>query len=196
MIVIQVRGQQSFEMSFIADDDMIQKFSAQATNYALNIGVLPRRSRRGDNLVNPQARQPSLNPITNYAIAVTQQIPRGRIERKRFHNLLGCPLRSRMFRHVEVHDFPTLVRQDDENEQNFECRCWHDKEVDCDKVFQVQTEKRSPSSRGQPFAMRFVSFHSRFRDFNPQLVKFGNYAWRAPRGIGSPHPFYELSQFW
>jgi hypothetical protein len=35
---------------------------------------LPRRSRRGDDLVNAQARQPSLNPITIYAIAVSQQI--------------------------------------------------------------------------------------------------------------------------
>jgi len=133
-------------MSFIEHDDVIQKFSAQATNYALNIGVLPRRSRRGHNLVNTQARQPSLNPITKYAIAVTQQIPRGRIERKRFHNLLGCPLRGRMFRHVEVDDFAAIVRQDDENEQYFECRRWHDKEVDSGNVFQVQIEKRSPSS--------------------------------------------------
>lgn len=37
-----VRGQQSFEMSFVEDDDMIQKLSTQATNNALNIGVLPR----------------------------------------------------------------------------------------------------------------------------------------------------------
>ncbi len=159
MIIIQVREQRSFEVSLVEDDDAIQKFSAKATDYAFNIGVLPRRSWRGDNLTNSQARQLSLNSITIYAIAVTQQIPRGRIERKRFHDLLGCPLRGRMFRHVEVDDSPAIVRQDDENEQYFECRRWHDKEVDCDKVFQVQIEKRPPSSRGQPFLTRFVSFH-------------------------------------
>ncbi len=86
MIIIQVRGQQSFEMSFVEDDDRIQNLSTQATNYALDIGVLPRRSRRGDNLVNAQARHPSLNPIAIYAIAVSQQIVRRRIERKRFYN--------------------------------------------------------------------------------------------------------------
>jgi len=42
MIIIQVRGQQSFERSFVEDDDMIRKLSTQASNYALNIGVLPR----------------------------------------------------------------------------------------------------------------------------------------------------------
>lgn len=68
MIIIQVRGQSSFEMSFIKDDDMIRKFSTQTTNYTLNIGVLPRRSWRGDNLID--------------AIAVSEQILRDRIERK------------------------------------------------------------------------------------------------------------------
>jgi hypothetical protein len=72
-----------------------------------------------------------------------------------------------MFRHVEVDNSPAIVCQDNENEQYFKCRRWHDKEVDSDKVFQVQIEKRSPSSRGQSVSMRFVSFHSRFRDVNP-----------------------------
>ncbi len=154
-------------MSLVENDDVIQKFSAQATDYALNIGVLPRRSRRGHNLVNTQARHPSPNPITICAIAVTQKIPRDRIERKRFRNLLGCPLCGRVLRHVEVDDFPAIVRQDDENEQHFERRCWHDKEVDSDYFFQMQIEKRPPGSRGRSFPVRFVFFHGRFRDFNP-----------------------------
>jgi len=107
------------------------------------------------------------NPIANYAIAVSQQILRDSIERKRFHNLLGCPLRGRMFCHVEVDDSPAIVRQDDKNEQYSECGRRHDKEVDCDKVFQVQIEKCSPSSGGQSSPLRFVSFHGRFRNVNP-----------------------------
>ncbi len=42
MIIIQVREQQSFEMPLVEDDDVIQKFSAKASDYALNIGILPR----------------------------------------------------------------------------------------------------------------------------------------------------------
>ena len=70
MIIIQIRGQKSLEMPLVEDDDVIQKISAKATYYAFNKGVLQERSRRGDNLVNAQARQPSPNPITIYAIAV------------------------------------------------------------------------------------------------------------------------------
>jgi len=58
-------------MSLVEDDAVIQQFSAKTADYAFNIGVLPRRSRCGDDLVNAQARQPSLNPITLYAIAVS-----------------------------------------------------------------------------------------------------------------------------
>ena len=71
MIIIQIRGQQSFEMSLAKDNDGIQQFSAKAADYAFNIGVLPRRGRCGDDLVNAQARHPSLNPITIYTIAVS-----------------------------------------------------------------------------------------------------------------------------
>ena len=67
MIIIHVGGQPSFEMSLVEDDDVIQKFSAQASDYALNMGVLPRRSRRGGNLVNCRAQ-------------------------KLYRRLLGCPL--------------------------------------------------------------------------------------------------------
>ncbi len=76
-----------------------------------------------------------------------------------------------MFRHIEVNDSPAIMRQDDENEQYFECGCWHDKEVDSDEVFQVQIEKRPPSNRRQSFPMWFVIFHGRFRDFDSELVK-------------------------
>jgi hypothetical protein len=39
MIIIQIRGQESLEMTFVEDDDVIQKFSAKATDQAFIIGV-------------------------------------------------------------------------------------------------------------------------------------------------------------
>ena len=89
MVVIQIRGQKSLEMPFVDDNDVIEKFSAKATYQPFNVSILPRRSRRGDNLVNPQTLQPSSNALSVNAIAVSQQIPRSRIKWKRFHDLLG-----------------------------------------------------------------------------------------------------------
>jgi len=100
-------------MSLVEDDNAIWKFSAKASDYALNISILPRGSRRGDNLVYAQARQPSLYLITKYTIAILQQILWGRVERKRFYDLLGCPLRGRIFRHVETVQYVVVAPSTD-----------------------------------------------------------------------------------
>ncbi len=39
-------------MAFVEYADVIQKLSAKATDQAFNIGILPRRSRRGDDLID------------------------------------------------------------------------------------------------------------------------------------------------
>lgn len=41
MIIIQIRGQQSYEMSLLEDDNVIQKFSAKAPDHSFDIGILP-----------------------------------------------------------------------------------------------------------------------------------------------------------
>ncbi len=41
MIIIQVRGQQSIEMSLVEDDDVIQKFSAKVPDHSFDLGNLP-----------------------------------------------------------------------------------------------------------------------------------------------------------
>lgn len=46
-------------------------------------------------------------------MAVSHQKLRGRIARKRFHNLLGCQVLGRKFLHVEADDSSTIVRHDD-----------------------------------------------------------------------------------
>ncbi|MDP6182229.1 MAG: hypothetical protein QF609_00275 [Gammaproteobacteria bacterium] len=42
-----------------------------------------------------------------------------------------------MFCYIEMGNSPTIMGEYEENEQHFECRRWHDKEVDSDKFFQV-----------------------------------------------------------
>ncbi len=69
-------------MSLVEDNDVIQKFSAKASDHAFNIGVLPGRGRSRDDLIDTQRINPSSNPITIFAVAVTQQILRGLIDKE------------------------------------------------------------------------------------------------------------------
>ena len=58
-------------MPVVKDDDVVEKFSANATDHPFNIGVLPGRGRRRDDLLDTQAFKPSLNALTINAIAVS-----------------------------------------------------------------------------------------------------------------------------
>lgn len=42
-----------------------------------------------------------------------------------------------MFRYIEMEYSPPIMGKYEENEQHFERRRWHDKEVDSDKFFQM-----------------------------------------------------------
>ena len=108
MIVIQIRRQKAPELPFVENDDVIQELSAEATDQAFNIGILPGRSRRRDHLIDTEGGNLSPNPLTIDAIAVSGQIPWGRIESKRFYNLLGRPLCRRMLHHVKVENAPSI----------------------------------------------------------------------------------------
>jgi len=42
MVIIQIRREQSLEVTFIKRDDVIEKFPAKAADHSLHMGVLPR----------------------------------------------------------------------------------------------------------------------------------------------------------
>ena len=71
MIVIQIRRQKSFEMAFVQNDNVVQKLSAKANDYAFNVGVLPRRARCCDHVIDTKRLNPTSNPLTVKAIAVS-----------------------------------------------------------------------------------------------------------------------------
>ena len=52
VVVLEVCRQNSAQMTLIEDDDVIETFSTDRADDAFNIGVLPRRSRRGDDLLD------------------------------------------------------------------------------------------------------------------------------------------------
>ena len=58
-------------MTFVEDDNVIQKLSPQAADQAFNIGVLPRRGRRRDDFIDTQRLKLSANPITVDAVTVS-----------------------------------------------------------------------------------------------------------------------------
>jgi hypothetical protein len=65
------------------------------------------------------------NPIT-----IMQEISGCWIPWKRFNHLLRRPLGSRMFGHVEVHNFTTIMSEYEKDVQDLESRRRHSEEID------------------------------------------------------------------
>ena len=61
-------------MPLVEDDDVVEEFPTKAANHPLHIGILPRRARGRDDLIDARAFNPSRSPLTVNAIAVSNQI--------------------------------------------------------------------------------------------------------------------------
>ena len=61
MEIIQIRRKKSHEMPFVKDDDVVEQFSAKATDHPFNTRVLPGRGRGRPGWLN--ARQYSRNRL-------------------------------------------------------------------------------------------------------------------------------------
>jgi len=78
-------------------------------------------------------------------------------------DLLGGPLGGRERGDVEVQHAPTLVGEDQEDEEDLVAHGRHDERVGRDDIPDVVLEERSPGSRGRPTAADRVANFSRDR---------------------------------
>src|SRR5512143_3214874 len=76
VVVLKVRRQHSAQVTLIEDDDVVETFAADRADDALDIGVLPRRSRRGDDLLDSHRFEAIAENLTVRCVAVSQQISR------------------------------------------------------------------------------------------------------------------------
>ena len=52
VVILKICRQHTAQVTLIEDDDVIETFATDRAGDALDIGVLPRRSRRGDDLLD------------------------------------------------------------------------------------------------------------------------------------------------
>src|SRR5690242_1641582 len=110
-------------MPLIDHDDMVQAFSANASDHPFRIAVLPRTPSRYRNLpdsryrnlpdthsINSRGEVASVDPIT-----IAHQVARHSVVGKCLHELLCRPRGSRVFRDIEMQNTSTVMRKDDGN---------------------------------------------------------------------------------
>ena len=116
-------------------------------------------------------------------ISVVNEIARRLIPRKRFAQLLRGPGRGGMTRHGDMNDPATLVREDDEHEQQPVRGRRDDEEIGGHDLLDVIGQEGAPRLRRWCGRARHVLRHGGLRDLHAELQEFAVDPRRAPQRI-------------
>src|SRR5262245_14706453 len=110
VIIVEVISQDSAQVIFTDDDQMIETLSANRADDAFGVWILPGRVGSGDHFFDPHSSYPPLKIVSIDRIPVSDQKAWGGVFRKRLDQLLGCPRGGWMFRDVEMNDLTSFMR--------------------------------------------------------------------------------------
>jgi hypothetical protein len=123
---------------------LIQALAPDRADEPLHERLLPRALRRRDYLLDSHALHAVPQRLLINAVAVADEIGRRGLIREGVNELLSGPNGRGVLGHVEVDDSPTVVGEDDKDEEDAEGSGGHGEEVDRDQVADVVTEEGPP----------------------------------------------------
>lgn len=118
VVVDEVGTKEPLEMAAIVNDNVIEAFSADRSDQALYVGILPRRAWGGEHFLHSEGCNPATESRSIDAVSVPQEIARGLGPGECFDDLLPSPLACRVFGDVEMDHLAPLKAQHDEHVQN------------------------------------------------------------------------------
>src|SRR5882672_244081 len=134
-------------MALVEDDDVIQTFSADRTDKTLSVRVLPRRSRRSDDLRDPHRSNAMTECRTIGFVSVPQQIARCSVPGKGLGHLARKPVLRGIWRDLKVDNPSAIKTQHDQGVEQVERRSGDHEHVNRCNVWKVVAQK-APPSRG------------------------------------------------
>ncbi len=147
VVVVEVRREDPLQVAIVENDHVVEAFSANRSNHAFAVRILPGRSGCRGNFINAHLLHTVSEIDSVAAVTITDEILRRLIPGKRFRDLLCRPARRGIRRDVEVNHPPALMAKDDETVQNAKGGGGHGKEVDADQITEVIVQKRAPDRR-------------------------------------------------
>lgn len=109
---------------------MIEALATNGSDQSFRIRILPGARRGGNDFRDAHAGDATLEHVTIDRVAISQQPSRRRVVWEGVNQLLRRPRRRRMLRDVEVHDPPTVVHEQHEDEQDSAGEGGDGKEID------------------------------------------------------------------
>src|SRR6185436_10323808 len=143
VVIGQVPGQQARQSGFIHDDYVVETFPSNRADHPLGVRVLPGGPWRGEHLVDAHPRRRWSDPREG-VITIANEIARDLVPGERLAELLGGPRRRRMAGDGHVCDAATLMRQNDQHEEESTRGSWYDEEIGGRDLADMIREKRAP----------------------------------------------------
>src|SRR6266702_8374984 len=135
-------------MALVEDDDVIQTFSTDRTDKTLSVRVLPRRSRRSDDLRDAHRANAMTECRAIRFVSVPQQIARCGVPRKGLGNLAEKPDLPGIWGDFEVNNPSAIVAEHNQGIKELARRGGDDKHVDRRNVGQVVAQEAPPGRGG------------------------------------------------
>src|SRR5688500_18522873 len=179
MIVGRKRLQVLVQAAFIKNNYVIEALATDRSNDALNVGSLPRRSRRRQYLLDSHGFHLFNKVMPEDPISIPQQIVRRGVPGKCLAQLVSGPFGSRMSCDREVNDAPALVSQNDKHVQDLKPNG-----RDREEVYRYQT-----------LTMILKVFaHTALADVYAEFQQFTMNARRTPSWILTAHPANQVAR--
>jgi hypothetical protein len=197
VVVPNVLIHQSFQMTSIEDDHMIEQIAAAVANPALSNPVLPRTPEAGPFRLDTQSLDGTDDLFIKVSRPIENQIPRGGIVGECFAQLLRNPRTVRMLGDVTMQNLPSVMCDDEETIENAECERRHREEVHRGDSFPMIGQKRRPplrrlrASRLSPHSAQDGSL----RNIEAKHRQLAVDAWSTPGWVLSDHVEDEFAQF-
>jgi hypothetical protein len=183
VVILKVCREHSAQVALVEDDDVIETFAADRADDAFDVGILPWRSRRGDDLLDRHRLDTIGEGLPIRSVAVSQQKARRGVPGEGLSDLARQPELGRVLRDFEMDDCSSLMAEDDQGVEKLKS-CSHDNEhVDGGGVMHVIVQKRAPGW-GRDFGPPWkISANRGLAHVDPELEQLAVDAGRAPKRV-------------
>src|ERR1019366_3087195 len=175
-------------MALTEDNDVVQTLPSYRAHKPFDVGILPRRPGCGDDCLDAEALNPTLEVVTVDTVAVADQVLGRCVLWECLDDLLGGPLCARVAGDVPVDDAPAIVGEDEKDVEDAKGRGWHGEEVDGRHGAHVIVQKSTPGLRWRlAWLGRHESGYASLADVDAEFEQFPVDFGRSPEWIGLGH---------
>src|ERR1035441_99804 len=144
VVIFRAGFRYAVQVSLIEHDNVVQTPAADRAHQPFDVRRLPGRARGDPDFLQSQSLGAALEEPAVNAVAVAQQVLRGRCERKGFPELLSRPSCRSSRYDIEVQNAAAMMRQDNKDVEEVKVEGGDDEEVDRHHAAEVIAEESLP----------------------------------------------------